>query len=171
MLEPLPFEDSFSNEIKSAVGTLFLAASSGENALSMQLARLIAHPSQPCPTAYLSVWGMEISIKIIQIQTTGRIKLQPEHAESVFRLCKKIRNSYTRRNEIAHYCNAPSQRTDTIVLKTLKLKGDGTFQADKSYSVEQILDCARVLFFRVRQLDEMLTNAGIRAIEKYELPG
>jgi hypothetical protein len=157
----LPIEEKFSQELIHAIGLLFVTASSAETAVALQVPRLISHPQKLDPATALALAGTPMRVSLQQIRTLARFRLAADAAANIATLCDKLRESYEHRNELAHFVAAPGQRPDEAVLRTLRLKADGSLTPAKPYTADQIREFAATLRARVRELDNLLTAAGL----------
>lgn len=163
MLDKLPVENMFSEDLIHSIGLLLVTASTSEHALVLQLARLIAHPKTIDYPTVLALSGTRTNVLLRQIQILSRyrLELRSEYAEKVFKLCDKIRTSFDRRNDFAHCAVIKTSDPDKIILKTVKMRENGDLVPDKPYNTSQIREFAVVLQERVRELDQVLRDAGI----------
>ena len=133
----------------------------------MQLWRLSHHPNKPNVRSIMPLWGMETKVKLEKIAIAARFAVAGDSLKTVIRICGKLRGLYSRRNEFAHYVSAtPDRRPTHIRLRTLRMKADGSMEKEKTYSVKHIIEYARLIHARTRQLDEVLNEAGVRKIPK-----
>ncbi len=166
MKDKLPVEDMFSKDLIYSIGLLFVIASHAEHALVLQLARLIAHPKTIDNPTVLALTGTRTSILLRQIQILARhrLELRSEHVENILKQCDKIRTSFDRRNDFAHYAAIKTSDRDKIILKTVKMRENGELVPDKAYNTKQIREYAVTLQERVRVLDQLLNDAGLRRL-------
>jgi hypothetical protein len=165
---PFLAEEKFSKELIHAIGLFIMAAASSEHALAIHMARLIAHPGKVDPITVLAVAGTETSVRLQQIQVLARFRLKSEAASEVIGLCDKIRESFQRRNDIAHSAHAAGSKLDEVILKNVKLKANGTLVADKPFTTKQIQEFTQTLVTRLRELGQLLTDAGVTPLDFLE---
>jgi len=171
MKDKLPIEEMFNEALIYSIGLLLVTASTSEHALVLQLARLIAHPKTIDNPTVLALSGTRTNVLLRQIQILAsyRLELRPEYAEKVFKLCDKIRTSFDRRNDFAHCAVIKTSDQDKIILKTVKMRENGELVPDKPYNTNQIREFAVVLQERVRELDQLLSDAGLRRLTESSL--
>ena len=163
MCDPIPAEKSFSEEVRAAVGLLFLTSAAVENQLGIHVARLMAHPNKVTGFAPFGTSGMDASVKLITIQRAIKMIL-PAYAIAAERICTSIRRQFETRNNIAHCLAGPTP--NGLSVAPLKLTSKGVV-AVKGYPVSHILRSARVLHARANELGKLLKDAGVVPMSEY----
>lgn len=154
-------EAQFSPDLLQAVGLLTITAAASEMALSLEVARLLEHPRTMDPRVPFALAGAKLGVLLQQIQSLARLKLQPDQAAAVVALCGKIRDAFDRRNDLAHMLLGPGPTADKGVLRTIRIKTDGSVAPVKPLTVQQIRGFASGISDRVRELDDLLTGYGL----------
>jgi len=159
-------EEHYSDEMLREIGLLFMTAAGVETALNFQLAKLSCFPGDLHALALMPVWGMETKVKLEKISTLSALIFK-ERAQPVARICDKLRRSFRRRNELTHYLNSPTGKTDTILLTTYRPNARGEMDAEKVWTRKQVRELTIVLLGRSNQLVECLTQIGLRPVPKW----
>lgn len=165
MPDSIPTEHIFDDNVLNAVGLLFLTAAQVETVLSFQLGRLIAHPETRDSATVIAIQGAGITVLLQQIKTLAKFRA-PQQYDEIKKCCGRIRKAFEPRNHIAHYMSIEPRQKDSIQLIPLKMKENGDFIDEKPYTAQQIKGFAHRLYNLMRELDSLLTNAGITPLPK-----
>ena len=166
MAAKIPLEDQFSNELLCAIGKMLIMFASGENALALQVARLISHPRSLDPTTALAIAGAQSSVLIQQIQILSRYQANPEQLPEVLKKCDKIRNAFDLRNDLAHCSGGRGPDKDKIRIQPFKMRANGQLVPQKTLTTTQINEATDKLSEHLLELDRLLTDSGITKIPK-----
>jgi hypothetical protein len=161
----LAMEKLFGAEFLSAVGLLFITAGAAEHALALQFARLIAHPNKLDPAMVAALGYVETRAQMQQIRIIARWRLTPERFQEAMNICDRIQDSFDRRNELAHWVYTPGAGSDKAVLRTVRIKRDGSLVPPKPYTAQQIRGFADMLLNRLAEFDRVLNEAGLRKLD------
>jgi hypothetical protein len=160
-----PVEELLGEELLRAIGLLIVTAGSTEHGLALQFARLIAHPNKIDPATVAALGRTETRAQLQQIKISTRFRLNTEKAQELIKLCDRIQDSFDRRNEIAHSIITPGTDADKAVLRTIKIKADGSLVPAKPYTAKQIREFAQKLFEHVAEFDHLLTASGLKKLD------
>jgi hypothetical protein len=165
-----PIEKLLGEKLLCAIGVLIVAAGASEHGLALQFARLIAHPNKVDPATVAALGRTDVRAQLQQIKIIARFRLESEKAEELIKLCDRIQDCFDRRNEIAHWIIMPRASEDSAaVLRTLKIKADGSLVPEKPYTAQQIREFATKLSERMTEFDRLLTASGLRKFDPGEL--
>ena len=166
----IPAEELLGDELLRAIGLLIVVSGSAEHGLALQFARLVAHPNKidPVLVAALGRTG-EARVQLQQMKIVSRFRLTPEKAQEVIKLCDRIQDCFDRRNELAHWLIVPGTTADKAILRTIRIKADGSLVPAKPYTAQQIKEFAEKMFERMTEFDRLLTASGIRKLDAADL--
>jgi hypothetical protein len=159
-------EEQLGEELIYAIGMLFASAGMAEHAIALQFVRLMAHPNKIDPAIVATLGRTDTRARLQQIKIIARFRLSPEKAQEVIKLCSKIQDNFDRRNELAHWVVAPGMTANQAVLKTIRIKEDGSLDPPKPVTIQQIRELAEKLSARLNALDRLLTESGMAKLDE-----
>ena len=166
MTAKIPLEDQFSNELLCAIGKMLIIFASAENALAIQVARLISHPESLESTTALAISGTQSSVLIQQIQILSRFHAQPKQRPAILKKCDQIRKGFDLRNDLAHCSAGRGPDKNKIKIQPFKMKANGQLVPQKIFTTTQINEATDKFNAHLLELDKLLTDAGVTPIPK-----
>jgi len=153
------FSPEYTHELHAAIGRFLLVCATGEQFLGFQLARATLHPNPMTVRGWMMFHGMETKIKLERICMAAPLIAETK-SDEIIRTCDKIRNLYSRRNDICHNTNLMGDG-DKLTLTVFK-----GFKRPivKIYTIPQINLFCDHLIDRLRCIDSLLTDAGVTPI-------
>jgi hypothetical protein len=162
MCDPISLETHYSEAMQKAVGLLFITAANVESALGMLVGRCACHPHIVTPQALVAFAGMDLKLKLQTIENCMRL-IAPQFRGETEKVSASIRRQFDHRNTIAHNSNFNVAGATRVM--PLKMLNKG-MRRPSMFTDQQITKYARIMFHRTRQLDELLTRAGVVKLSK-----
>jgi hypothetical protein len=155
-----PQEENIDPEILQAIGLLVATASAVDMQAGMQIIRLISPINFMSFHAMPVVMGMEFKVKT-QLLKILLASYSADETGELTKLCDRMRELYTRRNEIAHAVMVPDKKPGQAKFQLLKAEAKTGFMIPaKILGTEQIRNWGRELLICSFKLEQALTELG-----------
>lgn len=147
-----------------AIGLLIATAGAVEAGLKLYALKLCHHPEAGRGTAIALVGGMELKTTLTVIELVGSTQF-PAHKKAIEDACAEIFAAFGDRNTIAHNISK-SATPEVMHVLSIKLGRRGGHKPPKPYTVPEIKAAALRIFTGLRELGDVLVNAGATALHK-----